>query len=120
MPFGNVNGTIEPLAMGVPVVTLLGRRHGERAARVDPHEPRRHRDDRAAAGREYVDLAVRLAEDPALRREVREAIARGVAHSPLVDQPAHTRHLEAAYLAALAQKAPEALAAAGVEAPVAR
>ena len=30
LPCGNVNGTMEALAMGVPVVTLLGSRHGER------------------------------------------------------------------------------------------
>ena len=30
MPFGGVNGTLEALDMGVPVVTLVGKRHGER------------------------------------------------------------------------------------------
>ncbi|MEP6609982.1 MAG: tetratricopeptide repeat protein, partial [Burkholderiaceae bacterium] len=30
MPCGNVNGTMEALEMGVPVVTLVGQRHGER------------------------------------------------------------------------------------------
>lgn len=109
MPFGNVNGTIEPLAMGVPVVTLAGRRHGERtsysilanlgvAATV------------AQSGREYVDIAVRLAEDPAFASGVREAIARGLASSSLVDGPLHTRRLEAAYLVAIGKVAPEALA----------
>ncbi len=32
MPFGGVNGTLEALDMGVPVVTLVGRRHGERTS----------------------------------------------------------------------------------------
>ncbi|MDH5245726.1 MAG: tetratricopeptide repeat protein, partial [Betaproteobacteria bacterium] len=32
MPFGGVNGTLEALDMGVPVVTLVGKRHGERAS----------------------------------------------------------------------------------------
>ena len=32
MPFGGVNGTIEALDMGVPVVTLVGKRHGERTS----------------------------------------------------------------------------------------
>ena len=31
MPFGGVNGTLEALDMAVPVVTLCGRRHGERS-----------------------------------------------------------------------------------------
>ena len=45
-------------------------------------------------------------------REVRAAIRAGLADSALVDMPAHTRHLEAAYLEALRQKVPAALAAA--------
>ncbi len=32
LPFGGVNGTLEALDMGVPVVTLVGKRHGERAS----------------------------------------------------------------------------------------
>jgi len=116
MPFGNVNGTIEPLAMGVPVVTLLGRRHGERAA-ASILTNLGVTATIARSGREYVDLAVRLAEDGAFVREVRDAIARGLAGSTMTDMPAHTRRLEAAYLAALAQKAPDVLAAAGIELP---
>jgi len=112
MPFGNVNGTIEPLAMGVPVVTLVGRRHGERTSysilsNLGATATIAH------SGREYVDLAVRLAEDASFAADVREAIARGLASSPLVDGPAYTRHLEAAYLAAIGEVAPQALADAG-------
>ena len=47
MPYGGVNGTLEALDMGVPVVTLVGKRHGERSVVFDPGQPRRHRDDRA-------------------------------------------------------------------------
>jgi predicted O-linked N-acetylglucosamine transferase (SPINDLY family) len=32
MPYGGVNGTLEALDMGVPVVTLVGKRHGERTS----------------------------------------------------------------------------------------
>ena len=39
-------------------------------------------------------------------REVRAAIQRGLAHSPLTDMPAHTRDLERAYFAALRQRRP--------------
>lgn len=112
MPYGGVNGTLEALDMGVPVVTLVGKRHGERTsysilanlgvvATV------------AQSGREYVDIAVRLAEDPAFMRDVRAAIRAGIARSPLTDMPAHTQALERAYVAALAARAPEALAGAG-------
>ena len=119
MPFGNVNGTIEPLAMGVPVVTLVGRRHGERTswsmlANLGVTSTV------AQSGRDYVEIAVRLAEDPAFMRETREAIAARLPASPLADGDAYARNLEAAYLAALAQKAPEALEAAGVAPPVVR
>ena len=114
MPFGGVNGTLEALDMGVPVVTLVGKRHGERTsysilanlgvtATV------------AVSGREYVDIAARLAGDPAFMRDVRAQIGAGLAHSALTDMPAHTRALERAYIAALAAKAPEALA--GAEGP---
>lgn len=103
MPFGGVNGTLEALDMSVPVVTLVGKRHGERttysilanlgvASTV------------AQTGRDYVEIAARLADDTAFRASVRSAIAAGIAKSPLTDMLAHTRHLEAAYLAAIDQR----------------
>ena len=108
-PFGNVNGVLEPLQAGVPVVTLLGRRHGERSAYtilahagVDGTV--------AQSGREYVDIVARLAGDATFREGVVATIRAGMASSPLVDLPAHTRALERAYLAALAARAPAALA----------
>ena len=105
LPFGGVNGTLEALAMQVPVVTLVGKRHGERTS----YSILRNLGVTATiaeTGRDFVDIAVRLAEDPAFAREVRAAIAAGVAHSPLTDMPAHTRHLEEAYRAALADRFP--------------
>ena len=109
MPYGGVNGTLEALAMNVPVVTLVGRRHAERTsysilvnlgvtATI------------AETGGDYVALAVRLATDVAFMRAVRERIAAGIRQSPLTGMEAHVRHLEAAYVEALAQRAPEALA----------
>jgi len=110
MPYGGVNGTLEALAMGVPVVTLVGRRHAERTsysilANLGVTETV------AQSGRDYVDIAVRLATDAAFMRAVRERIAAGIRKSPLTDMDAHVRHLEAAYVEALEQRAPEALAA---------
>jgi predicted O-linked N-acetylglucosamine transferase (SPINDLY family) len=106
MPFGGVNGSMEALAMGVPVVTLVGRRHGERST----YSILRNlgvTQTIAETGRDYVELAVRAATDPTFRADVHAAIARGLASSPLVDMPRHTRNLEAAYRAALADAAPE-------------
>ena len=112
MPYGGVNGTLEALDMGVPVVTLAGRRHGERTS-YSILANLGVIDTIAQGGREYVDIAVRLAEDAAFMRRVRAAIRAGLAQSALTDMPAHTRALERAYIAALAAKAPESLAATG-------
>jgi predicted O-linked N-acetylglucosamine transferase (SPINDLY family) len=109
MPYGGVNGTLEALDMGVPVVTLVGRRHGERTsysilANLGVSQTA------AASGSEYVEIAVRLATDAPFMREVRGAIHAGLASSPLTDMAAHTHHLEEAYRAALQMRAPAALA----------
>jgi protein O-GlcNAc transferase len=109
MPYGGVNGTLEALDMGVPVVTLVGRRHAERAsysilANLGVTETVAH------SGGDYVAIAERLATDPTFMQSVRERIAAGLTRSPLTDMDAHTRHLEAAYLRALEARAPESLA----------
>lgn len=101
MPYGGVNGTIEALDMGVPVVTLVGKRHGERTS-YSILANLGVLDTVAQTGRDYVDVACRLARDAAFAAAVRTAIARGVAASPLTDMQAHARHLEAAYRAAIA------------------
>jgi predicted O-linked N-acetylglucosamine transferase (SPINDLY family) len=100
LPFGGVNGTIEALAMGVPVVTLAGRSHGERTS-FSILSNLRVTSTVAETGREYADIAVRLATDASFMAQVKEAIARGLRGSPLTDMDAHTRNLEAAYLAAI-------------------
>lgn len=109
MPFGGVNGTLEALDMGVPVVTLLGKRHGERTS-YSILANLGVTDTVASSGREYVDLAARLADDAAFLEGVRARIREGLADSALTDMPAHTRALERAYIVALAARAPEALA----------
>jgi predicted O-linked N-acetylglucosamine transferase (SPINDLY family) len=108
MPYGGVNGTQEALAMRVPVVTLVGSRHGERSsysmlANLGVTQTIAH------TGGDYVAIAARLAREPAFMREVRDRIASALASSPLTNVEAHTRHLEAAYVQALAQRAPDAL-----------
>jgi protein O-GlcNAc transferase len=110
MPFGGVNGVLEPLDAGVPVVTLMGKRHGERSA-YSILANLGVTQTVANGGREYVDIAVRLATDAGFMRDVRQAIRAGLRSSVLVDMPTHTRNLEAAYLEALRQKAPDVLGA---------
>jgi protein O-GlcNAc transferase len=112
LPYGGVNGTMEALAMGVPVVTLVGKKHGERSA-YSILANLGVLATVAQGGREFVDIAVRLASDAAFMAEVRGAIRGSLEHSVLTDMVAHTRHLEAAYLRAIAERAPEAMAGAG-------
>ena len=112
MPYGGVNGTLEALDMGVPVVTLQGRRHGERTsysilANLGVTETV------ATSGSEYADIAVRLATEPEFMGVVRARIRDGLRQSALTDVVGHTRALERAYVAALTAKAPEVLADAG-------
>ncbi|HET9340497.1 MAG TPA: tetratricopeptide repeat protein [Casimicrobiaceae bacterium] len=116
LPFGNVNGTLEPLAMGVPVVTLVGKRHGERTG-LSILANLGVTSTVAQSGREYVDIAEQLATDPAFMREVRGAIAARLPGSVLADVAAHARNLEAAYVVALARSAPDVLASAGISMP---
>ena len=112
MPFGNVNGTIEPLNMGVPVVTLAGQTHGERTGFSILSNLGETRTI-ATSGKEYVDIAVRLASDPAFMRDIRESLRARIAESDLADAAVYTRNLEAAYDAALAAHGPAATADGG-------
>jgi len=107
LPYGGVNGTLEALDMGVPVVTLCGKKHGERTS-YSILENLGVRETVAASGSEYVDIAVRLATESAFMSRVRAAIKAGLADSLLVDMPRHTLALEAAYEQALARAQPHA------------
>ena len=96
LPYGGVNGTLEALDMGVPVLTLCGERHGERTSfsiltNLGVTATIAHNEQ------EFVDIAVRLARDAVFHTSVKQAILRGLKDSPLVDMDAHTRHLEEAY-----------------------
>ena len=109
LPYGGVNGTLEALDMGVPVVTLCGRRHGERSS-YSILANLGLLDTVAQNASEYVAIAARLADDRTFRAQVRAAIRAGLARSPLTDMDAHTRNLERAYLTALERRYPAALA----------
>ena len=107
LPFGGVNGTLEALDMEVPVVTLVGKRHGERTG-FSILTNLGVTDTIATSGPEYVEIAVRLANDPRFMANVRAAVRDGIAKSTLTDMPQHTRALEDAYEAALRMKSTEA------------
>lgn len=99
-PYGGANGTLEALDMGVPVVTLCGKRHGERSS-FSILSNLGVTETVAQSGREYVDLVAKLATDKPFYEQVRSRIQAGLKHSPLVDMDAHARNLEAAYRQAL-------------------
>ena len=108
MPYGGANGTLEALDMGVPVVTLVGRKHGERCgysmlANLGVMQTV------ATSGSQYVEIAVRLATDAVFMTEVRASIRAGLEDSPLTDMVAYARNLERAYLRALEMRYPAAL-----------
>jgi len=106
LPYGGVNGTIEALDMGVPVVTLLGNRHGERTSYsilMNLGVSQTVAQDEE----EYVSIAARMIEDDTFRQEVTASIQAGLRNSPLVDMDAHVRNLEEAYRRALARACPE-------------
>jgi predicted O-linked N-acetylglucosamine transferase (SPINDLY family) len=96
MPCGNVNGTMEALAMGVPVVTLSGVRHGERLGNA---LLRRYGVTATIARNEdeYVDLVVRLAEDHGWTQVLRQRIRDAGNASAVWDSEARTRALEASF-----------------------
>ncbi|HEV8502734.1 MAG TPA: tetratricopeptide repeat protein [Casimicrobiaceae bacterium] len=99
-PFGNVNGTIEPLNLGIPVVTLCGRSHGARTG-FSILSNLGVTSTIATSGREYVAIAVRLADDMDFRGQVRREIEHRLADSPLFDMRDYARRLEAVYREAM-------------------
>ena len=105
-PYGGANGTLEALDMGVPVVTLCGKRHGERSS-FSILKNLGVTETIAQSGQEYVGIVSRLAMDRLFYTAVREKILAGLVQSPLVDMDSHTRNLEAAYIQALGVKGVE-------------
>ncbi len=95
-PFNGSTTTYEALWMGVPVVTLLGRRFVGRvgAAMLAPVGL----DDLIAADEDaYVEAAVALARDPDRRARLRTGLRPQLLASPLLDAPGYARTLETAY-----------------------
>jgi len=95
-PFCGGLTTCEALFMGVPVVTLPGRRPVSRQSHAilravgRPEWSARDEDH-------YVEIALTLAHDPALRRALRQSLRGELGASPLCDGAGFARDLEHVY-----------------------
>jgi protein O-GlcNAc transferase len=104
MPYSGVNGTIEALSMGVPVITMVGKRHGERTTfAILKHAGLG--EFIAESGNDYVELAVKYAGDKTLRNAARLKIKEAMTTSSLVDANANVVALENAYFRAFSEVA---------------
>jgi len=95
-PYNGYTTTCEALWMGLPVVALRGDRHGARVSasfltRVGLEEL--IAEDLAA----YVEIAVRIASDPARLTQLRHGLRPRMAASPLCDAKGFAREVEQAY-----------------------
>lgn len=100
LPYGGVNGTIEALDMGVPLVTLRGEKHGERTSysilnNLGVTSTIAHSEE------EYITLARRLSTDKDFYEKTKREIMAGIAQSTFTDIKTYTRNIEAAYRSAL-------------------
>ncbi|MSP50345.1 MAG: hypothetical protein EXQ95_13600 [Alphaproteobacteria bacterium] len=97
LPFSGCLTSCEALWMGVPIVTLAGRRSVERQtaallARVGLD------DLIAGSADDYVAIAAALAGDPGRRRALRRGMRARLRASSLMDEAGFARAVEAAYL----------------------
>ena len=95
-PYNGTTTTCEALLMGVPVVTLMGDRH---AGRVGTSLLTRVGLEQMIAPDEaaYVEIAARLAADPARLADLRQALRPRLLASSLCDGKRFTPALETAY-----------------------
>ena len=92
-PFNGATTTFEALWMGVPVVTLLGRRFVSRAAGSILHAA--GLDELVAPNQaSYLDIATRLVADPARLARLRNSLRARLAGGPLCDGPRYARGME--------------------------
>jgi predicted O-linked N-acetylglucosamine transferase (SPINDLY family) len=97
-PYNGTTTTCEALWMGVPVITLPGRRHASRVG-ASLLSTIGFPAGIAADEQDYVATAQLLADNPELLRLARRNLRHDVARSALCDRHDHSRHLEAAYRA---------------------
>jgi protein O-GlcNAc transferase len=95
-PYQGTMTTLETLAMSVPVITLCGQTYSRRASSA--LMLRLGLDDLVAeSAEEYVDLAVTLANAPALLDDLRRGLREQFLGSEICDVKAFVRELEATY-----------------------
>ncbi len=95
-PYNGTTTTCEALWLGVPVVTLAGKVHAGRVG-VSLLSQVGLTELIADSPQEYVELAVRLAGDPARLSALRANLRDRMANSSLCNGPRFARHVEAAY-----------------------
>jgi len=102
-PYSGGDTTTAALDMHVPVVTLTGRRQGERMSlSILTHLG--VTDTIAQSEDEYVAIALRLAREPEWRRTIAQKIAHQLQESSFADTRHYARALEETYLEALLRK----------------
>ncbi len=102
-PYCGGDTTLAALDMDMPVVTLVGERHGERIG-LSILSNLGVTETIAANDAGYIELAVKLATDKTWYRTVREKIVAVKAGSILCNTDQYVRNLEAAYCRALQEK----------------
>jgi len=95
-PYNGTTTTCEALWMGVPVIALSGDSHASRVG-VSILSNVGLPELIAESAEEYVDKAVRLANDPGRLTNLRANLRSMMARSPLMDANGFTRSLEKAY-----------------------
>ncbi len=94
-PYNGTTTTCEALWMGVPVVSLIGDRHAARVG-LSLLTAIRHAEWAAENENAYIDKAVTLAQDRALRIQLRESLRDEVAGSTLCDHAGQAARFETA------------------------
>ena len=102
-PYNGRATTCEALWMGVPVVTLAGRTHVSRMAASILHSAGLS-DCIAQTADQYVEIALRLAQDVDGRHRLRREMRERMRASPLLDASRFARALEDAYREMLSEK----------------
>jgi predicted O-linked N-acetylglucosamine transferase (SPINDLY family) len=94
-PYNGTTTTCEALWMGVPVVSLIGDRHAARVG-LSLLTAIGHAEWAAENEHAYIEKAVALAEDRALRSQLRDSLRGQVAGSILCDHTGQATRFEAA------------------------